>query len=406
MEYSLEALGQVIREQRVAVPLTQEELGTKAQYRSGAGVSISRIENGLTRPGTERLDRIALALGVTVGQLESAAAVRTTDLAVEQGEANDQPASRKRSQDRYKRLCEELERRKKVGGELCAAYNKAEDRSRDAFLTKFIEIAYGIDGALPTEAGSVKNDGLTDPKAEAVLRLTPSGVAQAPAVDPPSPATIAAARAVGPAVGSAAAYATFRTVVARGAASTGASTSDLFGIAQLNAAFAIIGGGTLANGGAGVAGGKRRLKDIEVGTGLIAELSLVLLKATYDLRKQRRELAEKLDAEIGATRRGFAALEDLIPRATGVLDDIAVHAGRALGKWEAKLGPRPLKWNALELSQRERYEDFVKIAFCHLSVAAINFPELMESRGEEREHLILSADMVLNEAQEVVGSLV
>src|SRR5204862_1919960 len=67
------ALGQVIRELREAhtPKLTQEQLGRKAGYRAGAGVSRSRIENGVTRPGARRLEGIAKALGLTVQELET-----------------------------------------------------------------------------------------------------------------------------------------------------------------------------------------------------------------------------------------------------------------------------------------------------------------------------------------------
>jgi transcriptional regulator with XRE-family HTH domain len=45
MDYSLTALGQVIRDLRVSKGLTQDQLGSEAGYGAGAGVSISRIEN-------------------------------------------------------------------------------------------------------------------------------------------------------------------------------------------------------------------------------------------------------------------------------------------------------------------------------------------------------------------------
>src|SRR5215213_7236126 len=79
MEYSPATLGQVIRELREArTPrLSQEELGRKAGYRSGAGVSMSRIENGVTRPGPRRLAGIASTLGVTVQELEARGAQRS-----------------------------------------------------------------------------------------------------------------------------------------------------------------------------------------------------------------------------------------------------------------------------------------------------------------------------------------
>ena len=79
MEYSPAALGQVIRELREArtPKLSQEELGRKAGYRTGAGVSMSRIENGVTRPGPKRLEGIATTLGVTVQELETRGAQRS-----------------------------------------------------------------------------------------------------------------------------------------------------------------------------------------------------------------------------------------------------------------------------------------------------------------------------------------
>ena len=79
MEYSREALGQVIRELREAraPKLSQEELGRKAGYRTGAGVSMSRIENGMTRPGPKRLEGIARTLGLTVRELETRGAQRS-----------------------------------------------------------------------------------------------------------------------------------------------------------------------------------------------------------------------------------------------------------------------------------------------------------------------------------------
>ena len=47
------SLGNVIRELRTASGLTQEELGTRAGYGSGAGVAISRIERGWRSPADE-----------------------------------------------------------------------------------------------------------------------------------------------------------------------------------------------------------------------------------------------------------------------------------------------------------------------------------------------------------------
>lgn len=406
MDYSLEALGQVIREHRVGKDLTQDDLGTAAGYRAGAGVSVSRIENGLTRPGRGRLEGIALEIGLTPGQLESAAAERTRDIAETQGRTDglaDLSAGQERLKDRVKRIQQEIERRTTVIGELGGAFNEAHDRARDAFFMKFVEIASAIDGAPQPDSEDLKDDDVADAEAEAAFRLrfTSYGVAHVLAGS-------AGGAIAGAAFGGAAAYGAFMAAVSLGTASTGAAISGLSGVAATNAALALLGGGTLAAGGAGVAGGTMLL------TGIVAAPVLLLALGGWVWminrnRKQQQALAAKLDeadAEIAATRRGFEALADILPRATEVLDDIGVHGGRALDKWADQLEPRPLDWNSLDPAQRVRYQDFVQISASQLAVATINFQGLLTSSGKDREQLIELTDEVLNQSQEVVGSLV
>ena len=64
-EYTLETLGQVIRQHREAKGLTQEQLGIAAAYsHASAGVSISRLEGGNLAPRADKLVAIAKALDV------------------------------------------------------------------------------------------------------------------------------------------------------------------------------------------------------------------------------------------------------------------------------------------------------------------------------------------------------
>src|SRR3954452_461387 len=168
MESSLNALGQVIHECRVAKGFTQEELGTDAGYGAGAGVSISRIENGLTRPTRERFAGIAVALGLTPDELESAAEERTTELSAQgaTGGGAPSPAGRERPGDRSKRLRQEVERREAVSGELSEAFKDAHDRARDQFFMTLVGISGGIDGA-PQPDPVTLDDGGDVPDAEA-----------------------------------------------------------------------------------------------------------------------------------------------------------------------------------------------------------------------------------------------
>src|SRR4051794_3835840 len=77
--YSKAALGQVVRGLREHRGMTQEELGRKAGYRAGAGVSISRLESGLLRPGSDRVAGLAAALGLTLDDLETRASTQTAE---------------------------------------------------------------------------------------------------------------------------------------------------------------------------------------------------------------------------------------------------------------------------------------------------------------------------------------
>jgi hypothetical protein len=212
----------------------------------------------------------------------------------------------------------------------------------------------------------------------------------------------------GATVGGVAAYGTFMAAVSFGTASTGAAIVGLTGVAASNAALALLGGGTLAAGGAGVAGGAAVL------TGIVAAPALLLAAGglvwmVKRNRKQQQQLTEKLneaDAEIAATERGFEAFVNILPRATEMLDYIAVHGGHALKRWEDRLGPRPLDWKSMSPDEKQRYQDFIGISASQLSVVTINVQGLMASRGEDREKLIEFADEVLKQAQSTIESLV
>src|SRR5215204_78041 len=161
MDYSPAALGQVIRELREArtPKLSQEELGRKAGYRSGAGVSMSRIENGVTRPGPRRLEGIATTLGVTVQELEARGAQRAhrtdrtpgalprTDTA-SPGEAEVPVSGRHResTKDRMKRIQADFDRRNTQAVTRGLAFNAAHDRARDDFFMELVGSARSITG--------------------------------------------------------------------------------------------------------------------------------------------------------------------------------------------------------------------------------------------------------------------
>ncbi len=269
---------------------------------------------------------------------------------------------------------------------------------------RFVKISSGVDGAPQPDPSQLLDDADGDnaqTEAAARLKVTSLGIAQVLAGG-------AGGAAAGAAVGGAAAYGTFMAAVSFGTASTGAAISGLSGVAATNAALALLGGGTLAAGGSGVAGGTMLLTGIVAAPALLLAVGGLVWMVKRN-QKQQLELAARLDeaeAEIAATRPGFEALVDILPRATHTLDYIATHAGHALGRWASQLPPPPTEWQSLGELERRRYQDFIEIAASQLAVVTINVQGLMMLRGTEREHLIEFANEVLVQAQNVAETLV
>ncbi len=387
--------------------MSQEELGKKAGYRGGAGVSISRVESGLTRPGPDRLAGIALALGRTPEQLLDEAA-RSADQSNEGRRRGTEPrggtsrramsGSRTSTKARLERVQAIFDKRTTCVQELAEAFNKAHDGARDEFFMSFIELADKITGAPPPPqpAGLTAEEDTAAAAGTAApyrLKLSSHGIAKALAAG-------AGGATTGAGDDSAAAYDTFA------AAATGAALSVISGATATNATWALV-ARTMAARGAGVAGGTMLL------TGLVAAPwalfmvgGLVWMKRRD--RQQEADLLEKLEqaeAGIAGGQRGFDALVDVLPRRTEILDYIAVHASHAFKKWRADLAPRPIAWLDMTPEQQRRYGDFITIAGCQLSVATINIEEFMTTDGEQLDCLVEAANEVLTHAAKTVEAL-
>lgn len=361
----MEALGQVVRELRTAKKLTQDELGMKAGYRGGAGVSISRLENGQLRPGSERLKGVAEALGLTSKELEARASRQT---AVNDETATDNPAATESrgsesSKDRYRRIEREIDARKKEITGLSRVFYEARDRARDEFLTRFVEIAGRIEGARQPDPTQLHEDDPDDVVGSQV-DATKDGVPQPPA------------------------------------SGTGAAEPD-FQLAWLKriAVLAVAG-----------AGGSMVLP-ILVGAPLAAVGFVEIAKRN---RKRQQELDAKLEraeAEFDATTPGFMALENILPRATDTLAYIAVHAGHALDRWEnqirTQVGSGPLTWELLSQGDRQLYQNFFEIAAAQITVLTIDMQSLLTTHdSDELNQLIRQADKALTQSQDAVRARV
>jgi len=126
-------------------------------------------------------------------------------------------------------------------------------------------------------------------------------------------------------------------------------------------------------------------------------------------RKQQRDLAARLDeaeTEIAENQPNFEALRKLIPKATEILEYIAVHAGHALTRWYDQIGQGPCDWDSLSVAERQRYEDFVEIAAAQLAVATIDFENLMASRGGELERSSALVEEMLTQSRKIITAYV
>ena len=342
-EYSRDALGQVVRDLRERLGMPQEELGRKAGYRTGAGVSISRVESGLVRPTAERFAGIAIALGLTPEELEAQAAKQTGEddldtssaggrTAGAAGGASDgakTPPSSKQLKARARKIQREIDERTTVITDLSEEFNKQHDRARDEFFMRFVEIAERVEGAPPPDRTQLEDDDVAAGDAVAAYRLESNAISVRHLL-----AGGAGGAAAGAAVGSAAAYGAFVAAASFGTASTGVAISGLSGVAATNAALALLGGGTLAAGGAGVAGGTIVLAGIVAAPALILGAGGLLWMAKRN-RRQQQELAAKLDeaeAELAATKPGVVALKNILPRAD---EDSRLHRNACWSRVDA-----------------------------------------------------------------------
>jgi transcriptional regulator with XRE-family HTH domain len=423
MDYSSEAFGNVVFSLRKHLGVTQEELGRRAGYQTGAGVAISRIESGRSRPGLQRFEGLAAALGLSPGELSDLAAAEQerSDFSSRESASTAGP----RPRGRHQRLQQEVGRRSAIGERLEEQLEQATERSIDLFLVPFIEAASSIAGApddLPPELSPRSDRGrssATGAEAE-LLQVSDRVVAALGAL---AQATAArngvldlANESVGSAVGSLN-EALGRTAkgLALGAGSrfgkagTGRPIRELNGAAAENALYALFGGGPKATGGAGKAGGQLRVQRLEQHSGIVIAVGMLGLATLAGLAvgsRWRKENDEVLEAALLESLASFEALEKLVPKAVRVLDDIAVHGGRAVGKWHDQLGTEPWHWDHLSAEQRTRYSEFAEIVACQKVVTWLELGSLMELRGEELDLEVARATDVLDLLQQRVDSLV
>ena len=412
MDYSAEGLGQVIRELREAhtPKLSQEQLGRRAGYRTGAGVSMSRIENGVTRPGPRRLEGIAKALGLSVQELKTRGAQRSDQPERLDGQrlggVSSSTSVKESTKDRMRRIQGDFDRRNTQAVTRGRAFNAVHDSARDDFFLELVRSASSITG-LPTppafRAVPSHNGDRLSPTAEATLRrrLAAHGIT----------VTLASGAGAAAAENEADHEAAYSAVVAAAMltpAPAGTAPDVPQAAATARATRALLGGSTVA-GRTGITAGTLLL------TGFLASAASPLFAAgtlAWLARRSRRQddqLRIELDqaeANLTDTQPGFDAVMDILARATNLLGYIAVHAGHAQHRWRTHLPAEPIHWSRLSDEQQRQYQAFVEVAACQVGVDSIDMTELLATQGEQQARLIQVADGILTLAQQDVELLV
>ncbi len=421
MSSSRPGLGQVIRELREArAPrLSQEELGRQAGYRTGAGVSMSRIENGVTRPGPRRLEGIATALGVTVRELESRVAQRSlgatpasppasppasdaTDSATAPAAATPSGES---TRERMRRIQTGFERRHTEAAAKALAFNAAHDHARDGFFLALVETSQTIRD-LPTTPSWLPSDRTEPgPGDEAALRrqVVIQGLAAALGSGAAAMSAMAAHAETDP-------ESAYDAVVATAILDPAPPTARVErpAVATARVTRSLLGGGAAHHGGNGVA-------DRALLAGLLATAASPLFAATTLLwlarrsRLQDEQLRVELDqaeANLASSEQGFDAVMDLLGRSTDRLGYIAVHGGHALLRWQARLPAEARIWGEMAASDQRQYADFVEVAAAQVCVDTVNMTELLAATGPQQAALVQVADAILTLARQDVERLV
>ncbi|MBU6213820.1 MAG: helix-turn-helix domain-containing protein [Actinomycetales bacterium] len=297
-----EALGTVIRRRRESTMrdgkgLSQQALGEAAGIATGkaAAVAVSRIEKGAVRVSPTRLAAIASQLGTTAAALEDAAhgildaEARVAAAAAASGEGDFGAKIENflvgpiAAENRLRRL--RIEREVEIRQQDAKRHLDHLAEIQDEFIAKvldpFVQMGAQVDWAgidavsdvlLPRSGADATQDERASQsrrRFEDNLRSLQGKILRdirKHAIQAPTPVDVlgkaAAASGVGAAVGGAASGLLASWVTASAVASTGTAISTLSGVAATNATLAWLGGGTLAAGGLGVAGGTLVLASI------------------------------------------------------------------------------------------------------------------------------------------------
>ncbi|GII52811.1 hypothetical protein Pth03_12000 [Planotetraspora thailandica] len=384
------ALGGVIRRRRLGGNITQEELGKRAGYKSGAGVSIFRIESGTVKPTPEKLRGIARALNTTVEALQQ-----------EAGMVRDEPASSSQGQTikaRRKGVEAQFLQRSETLSQVGAAYFGAANRSVADMATPFITVCQEFVNMPSTPEGPTTPTKTGEDPAQRVLWIKEQfewalrGAAVRPArTDDATVRVETLGSAVVSSLASAlswdlntvgrwSARSLFTAVSNLGRASTGAPIKELRGIAQWNATMARLGGGPRAAGGWGITGGRAVLGTVAALPTAIA-LGGVFAIGLIASRRVQEVKVTAAEEFLALTEERFEAVITHMTESTEILETVTTHGSWSFEAWQESLASpsgKPVReWPELDEPQQTRYRDLMQVTACLSALLALAPEELL-----------------------------
>lgn len=394
--------------------LTQQQLGEMVGYgKTGASVSISRVETGWTIPTATRTKALANAFGLTGEELERFLKLR--DKAAQEAAKDRAPAKKQNLRQLKEQVEITLNKRVAITEKLAEMNQEAIELASAGFFNKLVEVAAQINDAPKDKLFTVRVVQLDTMENTHLARaqqqldhITQNIVVSFTGVGTKILLDSLAGATVGAAGGAVMAYATYASIARFGYASTGTPNSTLHGVTLKNSVLATMGGGTIANGGGGMTGGTRAIVGTIAGgaiIGLTNALTESAIQAAFDRQKARKELeAQKQELEATASR--FAKWQAAVARSTEILTYIGVHGAHALEKWVETLGSLPRNWTDLTEHQQQKFREMLTIAGCKSSVDMTPIDQLMSCSDDELVEVEAEVEATFTAAEVTVKALV
>lgn len=183
----------------------------------------------------------------------------------------------------------------------------------------------------------------------------------------------------GAATGALTAFGAYNGTMLLASAGTGTAISSLSGAAATNATLAWLGGGTLASGGLGVAGGTLVLGTLVAGPALLIFGCVLGAKASKALDDARanREQARTYAKEIDVTCQTLSQINAVTDLAADTLSKIRTRCRRANNQMAQAIEQAGTDWNTYDSNSKDKI--FTAVKFIQLLKALLDTPILNES---------------------------